>query len=99
MENKLSNIRSFIILRSRPSDKGVVGGGGGRGGYPDPEIRGRGRFPETFSRPFGPQFGLKIRGTGPPALDPPRVASSLQVTVLTFLVKNSKMKFSGESLF
>ena len=45
---------------SRPSDKGGPG-------HPDPEIRGGGL-------PFGPHFGLKIRGgPGPPgpSLDPP----------------------------
>ena len=36
----------------------------GVGGHPDPEIRGRGQSPKIFSRPFGPQFGLKIRGGG-----------------------------------
>ena len=40
---------------SRPSDKGGPG-------HPDPEIRGGGL-------PFGPHFGLKIRGGGP---RPPR---------------------------
>ena len=43
------------------------GGGGGGGGHPDPEIRvGDGPPPPKFFRPFGPQFGLKIReGSGP----------------------------------
>ena len=42
--------------------EGVEGGGGG--GHPDPEIRGGGR-------PFGSQFGLKIRGgPGPPGPSP-----------------------------
>ena len=41
----------------RPSDKG-------RGGcHPDPEITGA-RIQKNFFRPFGPQFGLKIRGWG-----------------------------------
>ena len=35
------------------------GGGGEGGGHPDPEIRWSG-----FFRPFGPQFGLRIRGWG-----------------------------------
>ena len=36
--------------------------GGGGGGQPDPEIRG-GSLQKKFFWPFGPQFGLKIRGT------------------------------------
>ena len=49
----------------RPSDKG---GGGRGGGHPDPDIRG-GSWPQKiFFRPFGPHFGLKIRGgQGPPS--------------------------------
>ena len=50
----------------------------GEGGHPDPEIKGVGGgepgLPKNCFRPFGPQFGLKIRGGGgPPAppLDPP----------------------------
>ena len=35
---------------------------GGGGGHPEPQIRVVGRF----FRPFGPQFGPKIRGAGPP---------------------------------
>ena len=45
---------------SRPSDKG----GGGGAGHPDHEIR-RGRRQKIFP-PFGPQFGLKIRGGAEP---------------------------------
>ena len=51
----------------RPSDNGGPG-------HPDPEIR-RGRFlKKYFFRPFGPQFGLEIRGgraPRAPPLDPP----------------------------
>ena len=38
---------------------------------PDLEIRGVGGhgLPRNFFRPFGPQFGLKIRGVGPIPLD------------------------------
>ena len=54
---------------SRPSDKG------GGAGHPDPEIRGgEGRSQILFFRPFGPQFGLKMKeGPTPraPPLDPP----------------------------
>ena len=43
-------------------DLPIKGGGGGGCGYPDPEIRGRpGR--KKFFQPFGPQFGLKLRGS------------------------------------
>ena len=41
---------------------------------PDPQKRGGGRSPKKFFGPFGPQFGLKIRGGGAdpraPPLDP-----------------------------
>ena len=48
------------------------GGGDGRGGHPNHEItRGAGIQKKRFFRPFGPQFGLKIRGNGTPPLDPP----------------------------
>ena len=42
-------------------------GGGGRGwaSHPDPEIRGvGGGLKKHFFPPFGPQFGLKIKGEG-----------------------------------
>ena len=43
-----------------------------RGGpdHPDPEIRGEGGLQKDFFRPFGPQFGLKIRGAGPLGTSP-----------------------------
>ena len=49
----------------------VVGVGAGRGGYPDPEIRG-GPSQKDFFRTFGPKFDLKIRraGTRPPPPGP-----------------------------
>ena len=37
---------------------------GGEGGYPDPEIRGRGQSHKNIFQPFGPQSGLKIRVGG-----------------------------------
>ena len=37
------------------------GAGGGGSGHPDPEIRG-GWSQKNFFPPFGPKFGLKIRG-------------------------------------
>ena len=44
----------------------------GRGGHPDPDIRGGGAVSKKMFQPFGPQFGLKTRGGGrPPPLDPP----------------------------
>ena len=44
---------------SRPSDKG-------KPGHPDPEKKsgGGGGSQKQFYQPFGPQFGLKIRGWG-----------------------------------
>ena len=42
----------------------------GGSGHPDPEIRGEagggGQSLKYFFQPFRPQFGLKIRGAGPP---------------------------------
>ena len=54
---------------SRPSDKGRGGG------HPDPEMGGR-RSQKNFFRPFGPQFGLKIRAPRTPPLDPPLMNTS-----------------------
>ena len=50
-----------------------VRGGGEGGGHPDHEIRGWPGLKKIFFWPFGPHFGLKIRGGGPPgpSLDPP----------------------------
>ena len=47
--------------------------GGGGGGNSDPEIREGPVSQKIFFRPFGPQFGLKIRaggGAGPPVPSP-----------------------------
>ena len=49
---------------SIPSDKG------GGGGHLDPKIRGGAGFKKHFFRPFGPQFGSKIRGGGGPGPSP-----------------------------
>ena len=46
----------------------MEGGGGGVSGHPDPEIRG-GPI-SIFFRPLGPQFGVKVRGGGPPGPSP-----------------------------
>ena len=43
-------------------------------GHPDPEIRGR-RSQKNFFRPFGPQFGLKIRAPRARPLNPPLMNS------------------------
>ena len=39
---------------------------GGGGGHPDPEIREGVRSLKKLFRPFGPQFGLKIKGSPSP---------------------------------
>ena len=45
--------------------------GGGGGDHPDPSLdKGGAGSPKNFFPLFGPQFGLKIRGGGPP-VDPP----------------------------
>ena len=51
----------------------VIGKLRGAGGHPDLEIRGMGRSKKIFSRPFGSQFGPKVRGRAPraPPLDLP----------------------------
>ena len=51
---------SYPSGRSRPTDKG------GGGGHLDPEVRGSPGLKKIIFRPFGPQFGLKVRGAGPP---------------------------------
>ena len=56
---------------SRPSD----GGGGGGLGHPDSEIKGGPGLKKKFSRPFGPLFGLKLRGHGTPPPPSPRYAT------------------------
>ena len=57
---------TFCSGGSSPSDKGGGDWGwGGVPGHPDPEIR-RGLVLRFIFRPFGPQFGLKIRGGASP---------------------------------
>ena len=57
-------------------DLAITGGGGAGGGPLDPEISGGGWSPKNFFRPFGSQFGLKIRAGAGPSLDPPLNDSS-----------------------
>ena len=55
----------------------------GRPGHPDPEITGERRgLKKKFFRPFGPQFGLKIRGgraPRAPTLDVPLNVYGIQL--------------------
>ena len=51
-------------------NRGGGGGGRGEGGHPDHEIRGWPGLKKIFFGPFGPHFGLKIRGGGPPGPSP-----------------------------
>ena len=66
-ESFIANAQVPILLIRRYAvgdpDLQIRGGGGGSG-HPDPEIR-SGQSPKNFFRPFGPQFGLKIRGAPP----------------------------------
>ena len=70
---------------------------------PDLQIRGQGGGPpdpdpglqKVFFRPFGPQFGLKIRGGGgraprAPPLDPPLVLSGGRETFLQFFARREE---------
>ena len=64
-------------------------GGGGEGGshpdHPDPEIREKGAV-SNFFRPFGPQFGLKIKGgeRGPPDFSPGSATEGYCLTQFTY---------------
>ena len=50
-------------------DLQIRGVGRGVPGHPNPDIMGGGGLQKIFL-PFGPQFGLKIRGEGPPDPSP-----------------------------
>ena len=52
-------------------DLDIRGGGAGERGnsHPDPNIRAGGQTQKKFFQPFGPQFGLKIRGGLSPGSD------------------------------
>ena len=52
-----------VGVNSPDPDLDIRRGKGGGAGHPEPEIR-EGRSPKQLFRPFGPQFGLKIRGLG-----------------------------------
>ena len=69
-----------------PDLQQITGGGGGRR-HSDPEIRG-GQFPKNFFWSFGPQFGLKLRGAGPPGPSP------RSATVIVLLYNISSIIFS-----
>ena len=85
--NKYSVVSGLTIYLVRKYSETIVGleillglqGGGskpsdnGGPGHPDPEIRrwGARSLKQNFFRPFGPQFGLKIRWVpGPPGPSP-----------------------------
>ena len=56
-------VRCNLSKSELDPDLDIRGGGGKKGnGHPDPNIRAGGQTPKKFFRPFGPQFGLKIRG-------------------------------------
>ena len=57
------DIITGISAASRPRDRGAAG-------HLDPEITGGTVPPKKFFQPFGPQFGLKVRRTGPLGLVP-----------------------------
>ena len=46
-------------------------------GHPGSEIRRGGSVSKKIFRPFGPHFGLKIRGHPAPTLDPPLLDTDL----------------------
>ena len=52
-----------VGVNSPDPDLEIRRGQGGGAGHPKPEIR-EGRSPKKLFRPFGPQFGLKMRGLG-----------------------------------
>ena len=63
-------VRCILSKSELDSDLDIRGGGGERGnGHPDPNIRAGGQTSKNFFQPFGPQFGLKIRGGPSPGSD------------------------------
>ena len=87
--------KGFFILFSVADPDLQIRMGAGRGGHPDPKIRGS-RSQDNVFQPSGPQFSLKIKG-GPsgaaapqvPPVDPPLIFFRLFVS--TFCKINCKM--------
>ena len=61
----------FWLLKSPVADPDLQGRWGGGGAVIQTEIGGGVRTKKFFFRPFGPQFGLKIRGGRAPRAPPP----------------------------
>ena len=61
------------LLNNWGPDLQIRGGGGRRGGHPDPEIGVGGLVSKNFFQLLGLQFGLKIRGGGGPPGSFPRI--------------------------
>ena len=83
----------FVLVSSggsRPSDKAGAG-------HPDPEIRGVSGLKKIFFRPFGPHFGLKIRGWPGPPGPSPRSATGLDNTFAPVDLINRSQSISGWS--
>ena len=73
------------------------GGGGEGGGHSDPEIRGR-AVSKIFLRPFGAQFGLKIRGAGGRAGPCPGSATTSNPLYRTNVRKTLKCFFCDKAI-
>ena len=72
--NSDKNITLLCSRLNAVPDPDLEIGGGGRGGGGSSRPLEKGGSPKKFFWSFGPQFGLKIRGRGPPwapSLDPP----------------------------
>ena len=74
-------------------DLQIRGGGEGGGDHPDPEIRGGAVSSKNFFRPFGPQFGLKIRGCSAP---PPGSSPRQSLRCFNFSIACYRRSDSGE---
>ena len=57
-------VRCILSKSELDPDLDIRGGERGNG-HPDPNIRAGGQTPKKIFQPFGPQFGLKIRGDPP----------------------------------
>ena len=83
----------FVLVSSggsRPSDKAGAG-------HPDPEIRGAPASKKIFFRPFGPHFGLKIRGRPRSPGPSPGSATGLDHTFAPVDLINRSQSISGWS--